>query len=158
MPAAIRNRSAQADNMRSRLEENQLELGLQRMKQQIELEVRQATISFTQGKAQVEAANEALKLASQVLDAERINLDLGVSTPYNVILRERDLASAHQAQIAASATYARALVDMHRATGSTLEENGIELNDVLIGYVSKRSSPPFHVGQNPSAGLSKIAK
>jgi outer membrane protein TolC len=158
MVLPIRNRSAQADNMRSRLEENQLELGLQRMKQQIELEVRQATISLTQGKAQVEAANQALKFASQVLDAERIKLELGVSTPYNVILRERDLASARQAQIAVSATYARALVDMHRATGSTLEENGIELNDALIGYVSKRPSPPFHFGQNPSAGLSNIAK
>jgi len=113
------------------------------LKQQVALEVRQAIVSLTQGKAQVEAANEALKLAAQVVDAEQQKLESGVSTTYNVILRQRDLTTARQAQITASVTYAKALVDMHRATGATLKENGIELNDALTGEVTKRPSPPF---------------
>jgi outer membrane protein TolC len=139
----IRNRSAQADNLRARLEQQQLEVNQQRLKQQVALEVRQAIVSLTQGKAQVEAANEALKLAAQVVDAEQQKLESGVSTTYNVILRQRDLTTARQAQITASVTYAKALVDMHRATGATLKENGIELNDALTGEVTKRPSPPF---------------
>jgi outer membrane protein len=139
----IRNRSAQADNLRARLEQQQLEVNQQRLKQQVELEVRQAMVSLTQGKAQVEAANQALKLAGEVLDAEQQKLESGVSTTYNVILRQRDLATARQAQIAASVTYAKALVDIHRATGATLKENGIELNDALTGDITKRPTPPF---------------
>src|SRR5207249_3332185 len=137
----IRNRAAQADNLRARLEQQQLEVGLQRLKQQVELEVRQAMVSVTQGKAEVEAANEALRLAGEAVDAEQSKLESGVSTIYNVILRQRDLAAAREAQISAAVMYAKALVDMHRSTGSTLKQNGIELSDALTGEVTKRPAP-----------------
>jgi len=139
----IRNRSAQADNLRARLEEKQFEVSLQQLRQQISLEVRQAAIGLIQGKAQVEAAHEAVSLADQTLDAERRKLQLGVSTSYNVVLRERDAITARQADIAAVATYARALVEMDRSTGSTLERNGIEISDALSGDVTRRPTPPF---------------
>jgi outer membrane protein TolC len=148
----IRNRAAQADNLRARFEQQQLEISTERIKQQVELEVRQAMVSLTQGQAQVEAANETLKLAGDVLDAEQARLQSGVSTPYNVILRQRDLAAAHQAQIASSVTYAKALVDMHRATGATLKENGIELSDALTGEITKRPTPPFQSFQKSNPG------
>ncbi|PYR97594.1 MAG: hypothetical protein DMG12_24095, partial [Acidobacteria bacterium] len=147
----LRNRAAQADNLRARLEQQQLEVSEQRLKQQVELEVRQAMVSLTQGKAQIEAANEAVKLASQVLDGERSKLGSGVSTTYNVILRQRDLAAARQAQISASVAYAKALVDMHRSTGSTLKENGIELRDALTGEITKHPTPPFQSLQKANA-------
>jgi len=147
----LRNRAAQADNLRARLEQQQLEVSEQRLKQQVELEVRQAMVSLTQGKAQIEAANEAVKLASQVLDGERSKLESGVSTTYNVILRQRDLAAARQAQITSSVTYAKALVDMHRATGGTLKENGIELRDALTGEITRHPSPPFQAYQRSNA-------
>ena len=147
----LRNRAAQADNLRARLEQQQLEVSEQRLKQQVELEVRQAMVSLTQGKAQIEAANEAVKLASQVLDGERSKLESGVSTTYNVILRQRDLAAARQAQISASVAYAKALVDIHRSTGSTLKENGIELRDALTGEITKLPSPPFQSVQKANA-------
>jgi outer membrane protein TolC len=148
----VRNRSAQADNLRARLEQDQLEVSLQRLNQQVQLEVRQAMVSLTQGKAQREASNEALKLAQQVLDGEEAKLQTGVSTAYNVILRQRDVAAAREAQIAAEATYARALVDIHRATGSTLKENGIELSDALAGEIKKRPSPPFQPFKKSNVG------
>lgn len=143
MSLPIRNRSAQADNLRARLEEKQFEVSLQQLRQQIGLEVRQAVIGLMQGKAQVEAAHEAVNLADQTLDAERKKLLLGSSTSYNVVLRERDAIAARQADIAAVATYARALVEMDRATGSTLERNGIEVSDALNGEVTRRPTPPF---------------
>lgn len=147
----IRNRAAQADNLRSRLEQDQLQIGMQRLNQQIELEVRQATISITQGEAQVKAANEALTLANDTLEAEQAKLDLGTSTTYNVVLRQRDLATARQAKIAAYVTYAKALVDMDRATGSTLKANNIDLDDALRGEVRRRPAPPFQAAPKPAA-------
>src|SRR5262249_36011153 len=87
----IRNRSAQADNLRARLEANQLEVELQRSRQRIGLEVRQAVIGLIQGRAQVEAASEAVRLAERLAAAEREKLQLGVSAAYDVVLRERDL-------------------------------------------------------------------
>jgi outer membrane protein TolC len=123
-----------------------------RLKQQVELEVRQAMVSLTQGQAQVEAANETLKFAGDVLDAEQSRLESGVSTPYNVILRQRDLAAARQARIISYVTYAKALVDLHRATGATLKENGIELSDALTGEVTKRPTPPFQSFRKSNTG------
>jgi outer membrane protein len=133
----IRNRSAQADNIRARLEEQQLNVQLQRSRQQVGLEVRQAVIGLQQGKAQVEAAHEALRLAERTADAERQKLAVGVSTAYDVILRERDLVSARQADVTASAGYAKALVEFERATGTALEQNGIALSDAQYGHLDK---------------------
>src|SRR5947199_1820304 len=148
----LRNRAAQADNLRARLEQQQLQVSEQRLRQQVELEVRQAMVNLTQGNAQVEAANEALNLAGQVLDAERTKFESGVSTTYNVILRQRDLAAAREAQISASATYAKALVELHRSTGGTLKENGIELRDALTGEITKHPKPPFQSLQKANTG------
>jgi len=137
----IRNRSAQADALRARLEQQQLNVQVQRSRQRIELEVRQAVISLIQGQAQVEAAHEAMELAQLLADTEREKLLLGVSNPYDVVLRERDLLAARVADVLASAAYAKALVDFDRATGKTLEQNGIELSDALAGETRKAPSP-----------------
>ncbi len=149
----IRNRSAQADNLRARLEQRQLEVNLQQLRQQIGLEVRQAVIGLVQGKAQVEAAHQAVTLADQTSDAERKKLLIGISTPYTVVLRERDAIVARQADIGAVATYARALVEMDRSTGSILERNGIDIEDALSGEVTRRPTPPFRYPRYQGVGL-----
>ncbi|HTS50057.1 MAG TPA: TolC family protein [Bryobacteraceae bacterium] len=137
----IRNRSAQADNLRARLERRQLQVNLQNTRQQVSLEVRQAIIGLIQGRAQVESSHEAVKLANQTADAERKKLQVGLSTAYNVILRDRDVMTALQADIAAVGTYAKALVEMDRSMGATLESNGIELEEALSGDVTKQPTP-----------------
>jgi outer membrane protein TolC len=144
----LRNRSAQADNLRARLEEQQLTVEQQRSRQQIELEVRQAMINLIQGKAQVEAAHKALELANRTAAAEREKLEFGVSTAYDVILRERDLVTARQTDVAASATYASALVAFDKATGTTLDANGIALGDALAGHLGQAPTPSM-LGSSP---------
>ncbi len=149
----LRNRSAQADNLRARLEERQLQVSLQQLRQQIGLEVRQAVIGLVQGKAQVEAAHEAVALADQTADAERKKLLAGISTPYTVVLRERDAVVARQADIGAVATYARALVEMDRSTGTILERNGIDTEDALSGEVTRQPTPPFRYPRYQGVGM-----
>ena len=141
--ASIRTRVAQADNLRAQLERNQLEVGLQSTRNQIELQVQQARIGLIQGRAQIEAAHEAVVLAQQSRDAERVKLRYGTSTPYNVVLKERDLVSAQYAEVQVQSAYAKAVVAMDQATGTTLERNGIRLEDALSGTVTQKPTPPL---------------
>ena len=139
--ASIRNRSAQADRIRSQLERNQQMITTQSTRNQIDLQVRQARTVIIQGKSQVEAAHEAVRLAQLTLDAERKKLESGLSTSYNVVLRERDVVSAQYAEVQALDTYAKALVSIGQAMGDTLERNGIQLGDALTGTVQKTPEP-----------------
>jgi len=149
--AAIRNRAAQADNLRAQLERNQMEVTQQSTRNQVDLQVRQARINLIQGKAQVEAAHQAVRLARLSLEAERKKLDVGLSVTYNVVLRERDLVSAEYAEIQASTAYAKSLVAMDQATGTILDRHRIELNDAFQGNVTRVPSARFQAPQkNPN--------
>ena len=83
----------------------------------IALEVRKAIIGLVQSKAQVEAARKAVELSGAALDAEQSRLTEGLAIPYDVIRRQRDYRSARFAEVQARSNYAKALVEMDRATG-----------------------------------------
>ena len=144
----IKNRSAQADNLRAQFETQQTQINLQALQNQAELTIRQAMISLVQGKAQIEAAHEAVVLAQQSLDAEQKKLQVGASTFYNVVLRQRDLTTAQYAEIQAGDAYAKALVSMDQARGTMLERNGMTFNDALSGTITQMPNPPFNKGSN----------
>jgi outer membrane protein TolC len=114
---SLRNRSAQADNMRARLEQRMSETALQGTRSGIALEVRQAIIGLTQAKARVEAAHQATSLTDQLLKAEEEKLLSGLSTPYIVLRIQRDLLVAQLSEVQARAGYAKALVELDRSTG-----------------------------------------
>jgi outer membrane protein TolC len=114
----LRNRAAEADIYRSKLERTQTETSLQRTRNSIALEVRKAIISLVQSKAQVESAHKAAELSGQMLAAEEARLLEGVSIPYEVIRRQRDHRSARFAEVQARANYAKALVELNRSTGT----------------------------------------
>ncbi len=113
----LRNRSAQADNMRTRFERNQSETALEQTKSRIALEVRKAVIGLVQAKAQVEAARKAADLSQQLASAEEEKLLSGVSTPYDVIRRQRDQLAAQFAEVQARVNYAKAFVEIRRSMG-----------------------------------------
>jgi outer membrane protein TolC len=113
----IHNRAIQADAYRAKLERQQTETGLQGARNAIALEVRKAAIGLDQSRARVEAAHKAAELSRQVSAAEEAKLLEGASTPYDVIRRQRDLLSAQYAEVQARANYAKALVELDRATG-----------------------------------------
>jgi outer membrane protein TolC len=113
----LRNRAAEADDLRAKLEKKQTETGLQRTRNSIALEVRKAIIGLVQSKAQVEAAQKATKLSGEALAAEETKLLEGASIPYEVIRRQRDYRSAQFAEVQARANFAKALVERDRAMG-----------------------------------------
>jgi outer membrane protein len=144
----IKNRSAQADNLRAQFEAQQTQINLQALRNQAEITIRQAMIALVQGKAQIEAAHEAVVLAQQSMDAEQKKLGVGASTFYNVVLRQRDLTTAQYAEIQGEDAYAKALVAMDQARGTMLERNGMTFEDALTGTVTRMPAPPFNKGSN----------
>ena len=139
----IRNRSAQADQMRSELELRQAEMRLQQLQNQVAIQVRNAQFAVQQNRAQVEAADKALELAQQSLDAEQKKYALGASTNFAVLQTESDLATADSNRVQARSAYAKSRVELDRVTGYTLVRNGIVLDDAFNGTVTKQPVVPY---------------
>jgi outer membrane protein TolC len=138
----IRNRSAQADAARALLEERQLRTQLQKTKNQVAQEVRNAEIALTQAKAQIEAARKAVTLARQTLDAEQKKFQLGESTVFLVIQAQRDLVAAEVRNVLARAVYAKALMQFAQATGTTLEKHNVQIGEAREGKVARAPNIP----------------
>jgi len=136
----IRNRTAEADLVSSGLALRQQQLGLQRMENQVRLEVQNALIGVQQARAQYESAVLQQKLQEETVAAEQKKLDAGVSTTYNVILTQRDLVTAQSNVVTAMSAYAKAKVELARATGQTLESNSISLDEAVKGKVARDPS------------------
>jgi outer membrane protein len=134
----LRNRQAQADEIRSRLEMNQSQDTLVRTKSQIEVDVENALIGLTNSNAQVKAAVEAVRLEHENLDGEQKKLTAGLATPYDVVLAQRDLLTAELAEVQARDSYAKAKVAWDQALGLTLESSHVSLDEMLRGRVNTR--------------------
>jgi outer membrane protein TolC len=138
----IKNRSAQADAVRALLEQRQLQTQMQKTKNQVSQEVRNAEISMIQARAQIEAAQKAVILAKQTLDAEQKKFQLGESTVFLVIQAQRDVVAAEVREVQARSLYAKALTEFAQATGTTLSKHKIELRDALQGSVTRVPNIP----------------
>ncbi|HWC17917.1 MAG TPA: TolC family protein, partial [Terriglobales bacterium] len=139
----LRNRSAQADQMRSELELRQAEMALQQLQNQVAIAVRQAQFTVQQDRAAVEAAEKALELAQQSLDSEQKKYALGASTNFAVLQAETDLATADSNLVQARTAYEKSRVELDRQTGYTLVRNGVVLEDAFNGVVTKQPIVPF---------------
>jgi outer membrane protein len=137
----LRNRAAQADLINGALVLRQQQLGLQRLENQVRVDVQNAQIGLQQGRAQYQSAIKQRVLQQQTVDAEQKKLAVGASTTYNVILTQRDLVTAESNEMAAMSAYAKAKVEVDRATGQTLYNNNISLEEAFQGVVSRPPSP-----------------
>ena len=135
----IRNRVAKADQYRSELEYRQAELRMEQLKKQVRIEVRNAQFALDQTGARVEAARKARDLAQRTFDITKKEQDLGAGSSYQTLSAQRDLALAQLDLVTAMTIYEKAKVELDRATGTTLEHNGILIQDAISGVVSRRT-------------------
>ena len=142
----IRNRAAQAQVATDQLTYRQQQLVLQRLENQVRVDVQNAQIGVSNARAQLAAAQKAQVLQQQTLDAEQKKLQLGASTTYNVILAERDLVTAQSNTVAAEAGYAKARVELDRATGQILYNHNISMAEATKGVVTR---PPTAIPDIP---------
>ena len=133
----LRNRGAQADQIRSQLEYRQAQLHLQQLQNQIGIEVRNAQFALVQNRSRVEAARKARDLAQQTFDVEQKKKALGASTSNLVLQADRDLAQAESNFVEAMSTYEKSIVELDRATGLTLAHAGIEIEEAVRGEVQQ---------------------
>jgi len=135
----IRNRVAKADQFRSELEFRQAELRLEQLKKQVRIEVRNAQYALEQTGARVEAARKARDLAQRTFEITKKEQDLGAGSSYQTLTAQRDLSLAALDLVSAMTVHEKAKVELDRATGTTLEHNGIQLQDAVNGTVSAAS-------------------
>jgi len=136
----IRNRAAQADQVRSELEYRQAQMRLQQLQNQVSIEVRNAQYALQQNRARVAAAQKARDLAQQSLEAEQKKYQLGASTNTLVLQAQRDLAQAESNVVLSMSAYEKSRVELDRVTGLTLDRVGISLGDAEIGVVNRMPS------------------
>jgi outer membrane protein TolC len=132
----IRNRVAKADQYRSELENRQAELRMEQLKKQVRIEVRNAQYALEQTGARVQAARKARDLAKRTFEITQKEQDLGSGSSYQTLSAQRDLALAELDLVSAMTVFEKAKVELDRATGTTLEHNGIRLQDALSGTIS----------------------
>ncbi len=144
----IRNRAAQADQVRSELEFRQAQVRMQQLENQITIDVRNAQFAVQQNRARVDAAIQARDYAAQVLDAEQKKLAQGISTTFNVLTDMTNLATAESNLVAAMTTYEQSRVQLDVVTGRTLENLGIDIADAESGNVSHMPHVPGVVPNN----------
>ncbi len=143
----LRNRTAQADQVRSLIEYRQSELRLEQQYTQIRMQVVNARFALINDRAQVLAAIAARDYNKQNVDAEITKLHLGASTSATVMLQERGLATAEDNLIAANAAYAKDRAGLYQTLATTLQHYGINLNEAASGDMT---TTPVIPGVAPS--------
>lgn len=158
----LSNREAQATQERALMEYRQAELRLEQLYTQIRMQVVNARYALTNDRAAVHAAVAAKNYDQQSLNDELKKLHLGASTTANVLLQQRNLATAEYNLIAADAQYAKDRASLYQILASTLKHYDINLTDAAADKVESAPLIPGveHVkpGKEPSMKTPPAAK
>lgn len=119
------NNTARHDYDRAELELRRAKTALVRLEQSIVSEIRRAARNLAASFEGIEAAERAQVAAAEQLRAERVRLEHGESTPFDVLLREEDLVRAESQKILAEQTYHNSITALDRAQGTILERHQI---------------------------------
>ena len=133
----LRNRAAQANQVRSDLEYRQAQVALQQTENLITLQVRQAQFAMQQNYAALQAAIAARDFARESLTAEQKKFTYGASTPTLVLQASSNLTQAESNVLNAAANYEKSKVNLDFTTSETLTKLGIDVGDAEAGKVKK---------------------
>jgi len=125
----IPNTAARKRVVRSQLDLRRSQTRRVRLEQNIILEVRAAARLLLASAQGIDAAERRRLAAEEQLRAERIRLEHGESTPFEVLQRETDFVEAESQKIAALQSYRSAEVGLERAQGTILDSRGIVVDD-----------------------------
>jgi outer membrane protein TolC len=139
----LRNRAAQAVQIRSELEYRQAQMRLQQIENQVGIEIRNAQYTVQQNRASVDSAKAAVELGHQSLDAEQKKYQFGTSTNTLVLQYQSQLATAESTLVNAMVAYEKSRVELDRATGLLLDHNGISIDDAARGQVRSLPNVPY---------------
>jgi outer membrane protein len=119
--------SQEANVARARVQLSQVQAQLKQVELQVATDVTNAAVTAQSNVERVQAAQVARDLAQQTLAAEQSKFEVGMSTNYNVILTQRDLATAQNNELQAILAYRKSLVELERLQQTTLTNLNVTL-------------------------------
>lgn len=139
----IRNRLAQSNQVRAELEYRQAQVRQHQLENQVRIEVRNAQFDVKQNRAAVQAAQSAVDLARQTLEADQQKLKVGLTTQVTILQDAATLTTGESNLVSAKAAYEKSRIELDRATGLLLDHAGIDIGEATRGQVTRLPSVPY---------------
>src|SRR5215217_8918410 len=121
----LRNRTAEAQLGRSRVEGERIGTQREQLQQTIQVDVRNALQAVRSSEARLRAAVATREANEQQFASEQRKLDAGQSTVFLVLERQTSLTEARGLELKAQTDLNKAIADLQRATGNALTVNSI---------------------------------
>ena len=121
----LRNRTAEANLGRSRVEAERIGTQREQLEQTIQVDVRNALQSMRSAESRLRAASATRAANEQQFASEQRKLDAGQSTTFLVLERQTALTEARGLELKAQTDLNKAIADLQRATGNALRVNSI---------------------------------
>ena len=139
----LRNRLAQSNQVRADLEYRQAQVRQHQLENQVRIEVRNAQFDVHQNRAAVQAAQSAVDLARQTLDADQQKLKVGLTTQTAILQDAATLTTGESNLVSAKAAYEKSRIELDRATGLLLDHAGIDIAEAARGQVTHLPNVPY---------------
>jgi len=139
----LRNRLAQSNQVRAALEYRQAQVRELQLENQVRIEVRNAEFDVRQNRVAVQAAQSAVDLAHQTLDADQQKLKVGLTTQTAILQDAATLTTGESNLVSAKAAYEKSRIELDRATGLLLDHAGINVADATRGQVTHLPTVPY---------------
>ena len=139
----IRNRLAQSNQVRAQLEYRQAQVRQVQLENQVRIEVRNAQFDVKQNRVAVQAAQSAVDLARQTLDADQMKLKVGLTTEVTILQDAATLTTNESNLVSAKAAYEKSRIELDRATGLLLDHSNIDVTEAVRGQVTHLPVVPF---------------
>lgn len=139
----LRNRLAQSNQVRADLEYRQAQVRQLQLENQVRIEVRNAQFDVKQNRAAVQAAQSAVDLARQTLDADQQKLKVGLTTQTVILQDAATLRTGESNMVSAMAAYEKSRIELDRSTGLLLDHSGIDIADATRGQVTHLPTVPY---------------
>ena len=124
----LRNRTAKGNLASGLVEVRRAETQRAQLEQQVQAEVRSAIQSLASYKNGLEAARIAHRSAQEQYESEQRKFKAGTSTMFLVLQRQTTLVTAQSSELRARVELSKAVADLDRATGRTLESYNVVLD------------------------------
>ncbi len=154
----LRNREAQANQVRAELEYRQAQVRLHQLENQVRIEVRNAQFDVKQNRAAVQAAQYAVDFSRQTLDADQQKLKVGLTTTTAILQDASVLTTSESNLVSAKAAYEKSRIELDRATGLLLDHSGIDVADATRGQVTHLPRVPYVVPRQDAPSGSEPAE
>lgn len=127
MKMPLGNRAARYTYRATKLEVEQFKLAVKKIEQGILVEIDNYVTAARVSFERVGSTREARLYAEAALEAEQKKLENGKSTSFFVLQLQKDLTTTRSGEISALADYNKALADLARSEGDTLDRRAINL-------------------------------